>query len=137
MASKNKYLTDIDKASARLHAKCQLLGARLHWFGPSGWGTRDMLQVRQEQAQSWRPGNGGASDQSLALIVLAVGTCIAYSLAARLSLILQTQPDGVAVFWPAAGVSSGTLIALGRDVRWSVAVLRWSVAVGVIAATVI
>ena len=40
------------------------------------------------------------------------------------------------MFWPAAGVSSGILIALGRDVRWSVAVVRWSVAVGVIAATI-
>jgi integral membrane sensor domain MASE1 len=28
-----------------------------------------------------------------------------------------TEPDGVAVFWPAAGVSSGVLIALGRDAR--------------------
>jgi PAS domain S-box-containing protein len=35
----------------------------------------------------------------------------------------------VAVFWPAAGVSSGTLIALGRKARWPVAV-------GVIAATI-
>src|SRR6185503_12551426 len=42
---------------------------------------------------------------------IAVG--IAYFLAARLSLFLLTKPDGVAVFWPAAGVSSGVLIALG------------------------
>src|SRR5262249_22315431 len=56
--------------------------------------------------------------------------CVAYFLAARLSLFLQTEPDGVAVFWPAAGVSSGILIALGRDVRLHVAI-------GVIAATVV
>jgi len=59
---------------------------------------------------------------------LAVAVGVAYFLAARLSLLLMTQP-GVAVFWPAAGVSSGTLIALGRTARWPVAI-------GVIAATI-
>ena len=44
-------------------------------------------------------------------LTIAVG--IAYFLAARLSLFLLTKPDGVAVFWPAAGVSSGVLIGLG------------------------
>jgi PAS domain S-box-containing protein len=61
-------------------------------------------------------------------LVLTVIVGVAYFLSARLSLFLLTQPDGVAVFWPAAGVSSGILIALGRDARWPVAV-------GVIAAT--
>ncbi len=60
-------------------------------------------------------------------IVLAVAVGVAYFAAARLSLLLMTAP-GVAVFWPAAGVSSGILIALGRTARWPVAV-------GVIAAT--
>jgi PAS domain S-box-containing protein len=96
-----------------------------------------MLQVHWEQAQSWPSENASAKERVLASIGLAVAICVAYFLAARLSLFLQTQPDGVAVFWPAAGVSSGILIALGRDVRWPVAVLRWSVAVGVIAATII
>src|ERR1700739_4888949 len=41
--------------------------------------------------------------------------------AARLSLHLLTKAD-VAVFWPAAGISSGILIALGRDSRWPFAV---------------
>jgi PAS domain S-box-containing protein len=45
---------------------------------------------------------------------LAVG--IAYFLAAKLSLALLA-PDGVALFWPAAGVSAGVLIAFGRNVR--------------------
>ncbi len=48
---------------------------------------------------------------------LAVGVGIAYFLAARLSLELLTKPDGVAVFWPAAGVSAGVLIGLGRTAR--------------------
>jgi signal transduction histidine kinase len=47
---------------------------------------------------------------------------IGYFLAARLSLLLLTKPDGVAVFWPAAGVAAGTLIALGPRARWPVAV---------------
>jgi PAS domain S-box-containing protein len=59
---------------------------------------------------------------------IAVGT--AYFTAAQLSLALLTKPDGVAVFWPAAGVSSGVLIALGRDARWPVAC-------GVMVATII
>src|SRR5262249_2871035 len=33
---------------------------------------------------------------------------------------LLTKPEGVAVFWPAAGVSAGVLIALGSRARWPV-----------------
>jgi PAS domain S-box-containing protein len=58
----------------------------------------------------------------VARAILAVAVGMAYFLAARLSLFLLSQPDGVAVFWPAAGVSSGLLIALGRDARWPVAI---------------
>ena len=38
---------------------------------------------------------------------LAVAVGIAYFFAALLSLALLAKPDGVALFWPAAGVSSG------------------------------
>jgi signal transduction histidine kinase len=55
-------------------------------------------------------------------IALAVAVCIVYFLAARLSLALLTKPEGVAVFWPAAGVSAGVLIALGSRARWPVVV---------------
>src|SRR6201992_375241 len=51
---------------------------------------------------------------------LAVVVGIVYVLAARLSLGLLTKPEGVAVFWPAAGVSAGVLIALGSRARWPV-----------------
>jgi signal transduction histidine kinase len=54
---------------------------------------------------------------------------VAYFVAARLSVGLLLPPEGVAVFWPAAGVSSGVLIALGPRARRPVAV-------GVTAATV-
>src|ERR1700692_5046412 len=57
-------------------------------------------------------------DQSTGLAA-AVG--IVYFLAARLSLLLLTKPDGVAVFWPAAGVAAGVLIALGPRARLPVA----------------
>ncbi len=51
---------------------------------------------------------------------LAVVVGIVYFVAARLSLALLTKPEGVAVFWPAAGVSAGVLIALGPRARWPV-----------------
>src|ERR1700753_132871 len=51
---------------------------------------------------------------------LAVVVGIVYFVAARLSLALLTQHEGVAVFGPAAGVSAGVLIALGPRARWPV-----------------
>jgi integral membrane sensor domain MASE1 len=65
------------------------------------------------------------------LAVFAIATlaiAIAYFLAARLGLVLLEKPDGVAVFWPAAGVASGILIGMG-------AAARWPVVIGVMAAT--
>src|SRR6201999_2923014 len=50
-------------------------------------------------------------------LMLAVAGGIIYFLAARLSLGFISRPDGVAVFWPAAGVSSGVLIGLGPTAR--------------------
>src|SRR4249920_2296042 len=63
-------------------------------------------------------------------IGLAVAVGFVYFLAARLSLALLTKPEGVAVFWPAAGVSAGVLIALGARARWPVVV-------GTMAATIV
>src|SRR5499433_1632471 len=111
-------------------------GVRRFCVQSNCWRSRDMLQVLWKQTQA-RPPLKNARERSTASIGLAVAICVVYFLAARLSLFLQTEPDGVAVFWPAAGVSSGILIALGRDARWPVAAARWSVAVGVIAATII
>ena len=53
-------------------------------------------------------------------IGLAVAVGLVYFLAANFSVRLILQPEGVAVFWPAAGISSGILIALGPHARWSV-----------------
>src|SRR5262245_52703149 len=55
------------------------------------------------------------------LVGLTIALGIAYFLAARLSLYL-ILPDGVAVFWPAAGVSAGVLVGLGPQVRLPVIV---------------
>jgi PAS domain S-box-containing protein len=51
----------------------------------------------------------------------AMAVNILYFLGAHLGLALLTQPDGVAVFWPAAGISGGMLVAFGPQGRWPVA----------------
>ena len=66
----------------------------------------------------------------ISLIGLTVAVGVSYFLAARLSLALLAKPDGVAVFWPAAGVSAGVLIALGSRAQWPVIV-------GTMAATIV
>src|SRR5712672_2528927 len=59
----------------------------------------------------------------------AAAVATAYFLAAKLSLALLEEADGVAVFWPAAGIASGVLIGFGSAARWPVAA-------GVMAATI-
>ena len=46
-------------------------------------------------------------------IGLAAVVGLAYFLTAKFSVRLILESSGVAVFWPAAGISSGLLIALG------------------------
>ncbi|WP_198164105.1 MASE1 domain-containing protein [Bradyrhizobium jicamae] len=60
---------------------------------------------------------------------MSVAVAIAFFLAARFSFALLDKSDGVAVFWPAAGVATGILVAFGPAVRWPVVI-------GVAAATV-
>jgi PAS domain S-box-containing protein len=78
---------------------------------------RSRKHARSRLLQKFSPGQ-----QWLAPVRFTVVIFIAYFLAGRLGLSLQTRPDGVAAFWPAAGISAGILIALGRDVRWPVVV---------------
>jgi PAS domain S-box-containing protein len=87
-----------------------------------------MLESPRKHARSRLLEKFSPGQQWLAPVRLTVAIFVAYFLAGRLGLSLQTQPDGVAVFWPAAGISAGILIALGRDARWPVVV-------GVMAAT--
>src|SRR5207245_7714108 len=65
--------------------------------------------------------DAGSTRQWAHSIGLAAAVGIVYFLAARLSLLLLAKPDGVAVFWPASGVASGVLIALGPRARLPVA----------------
>ena len=62
--------------------------------------------------------------------VFTLAVAIAYFLTARLGLVLLAEPDGVAVFWPAAGVASGVLIVWGSAARLPVIA-------GVIIATIV
>ena len=59
---------------------------------------------------------------SVAGVSSTVAIAVTYFFGARLSLALLEPVDGVAVFWPAAGVASGILIALGNAARWHVVV---------------
>jgi integral membrane sensor domain MASE1 len=65
---------------------------------------------------------------------LGIAVGVAYLVAAHLSLTLLTKPDCVAVFWPAAGIATGTLIALGPKARLpvTIAVLVASAAAGLL-----
>jgi signal transduction histidine kinase len=85
---------------------------------------------RQSQVRHELLSPGIGLRQWLGSVGLAVAVGISYFLAARLSLALLTKPEGVAVFWPAAGVAAGVLIALGPRARWPVVV-------GTMAATVV
>lgn len=78
-----------------------------------------MTQYSQEVVADPQPAFPTWSRRSINAIGLAIALGIAYFLAARLSLFL-ILPDGVAVFWPAAGVSAGVLIGLGPRTRLSV-----------------
>jgi len=77
----------------------------------------------------WHTSNGtlqcrrvlGEPTSWVGAVGLTVAVAVAYALAARLGLALLTAPDGVAVFWPAAGISAGILIALGPKARLPVA----------------
>jgi PAS domain S-box-containing protein len=89
-----------------------------------------MLEDLRKQAQRQLSAAADPARWWVGPIALAIAVGITYFVSARLSLYLLTKPDGVAVFWPAAGVSSGVLIALGPRARLPVAL-------GTIVATVV
>lgn len=76
--------------------------------GPLAHGQRQRTVVGD---LTWRGADG---------IGLAAAVGLAYFLAAWVSYRLSLQSEGLAVFWPASGVSSGLLIALGPRARWPV-----------------
>ena len=80
-----------------------------------------MLRVLQNPVERQLSAFAEPTRRWIGAVGLAISVGIVYSLAARLSLALLTEPDGVAVFWPAAGVAAGVLIALGPGARLPVA----------------
>jgi signal transduction histidine kinase len=77
-----------------------------------------MNYMRKHLPSAWLddPARWWLADAGFAVAVGAI-----YFLVARLSVGLVLQPTGVAVFWPAAGITSGFLVALGPRARWPVA----------------
>lgn len=92
-------------------------------YKDNGSGRYRMLQdQRQAAADAAMPG-------WMNQVWPAVFVGCVYVLVARLSLGLLT-PDGVAVFWPAAGISAGTLIVAGPSARWAVVVGTMAATIG-------
>src|SRR5262245_1264161 len=118
-----------------------LLGAFRKWRAgtrriPRGCGLQSKMLEGMTQMQHLRRGRWSAAPllrhlprSLLGPTLLSIAVGVAYFVAARFGLALLTAPDGVAVFWPAAGISAGTLIALGPSARGPVVV-------GTMAATV-
>jgi PAS domain S-box-containing protein len=48
---------------------------------------------------------------------LAVALGLVYYALARLGILFQAEPENIALFWPAAGISAGAMIASGRRLR--------------------
>jgi PAS domain S-box-containing protein len=80
-----------------------------------------MLQMPREQVQGPATAAEHTRRSWIGLVTLTIALGVAYFLVARLSLLLQAKV-GAVIVWPAAGISAGVLIALGRDARWPVAV---------------
>jgi PAS domain S-box-containing protein len=78
-----------------------------------------MLDNLGSQVQVQRPVVG--MDLWVGRVGLFIAVGIAYFLAAQLGLALLARAERVAVFWPAAGVAVGILVALGAGARGPVA----------------
>jgi signal transduction histidine kinase len=97
------------------------------------WGRGSMTEFSAKGAAAQvprRPTSDTLSKRWAESAGFAAAVGLVYFLAARLGTGLVLNPAGVAVFWPAAGISSGVLIALGFRRA------GWPVAVGVTVATV-
>ena len=79
-----------------------------------------MLEGPLTLGQRQRTVAGDFNRRWAASIGLAAAVGLTYFLTALLSYGLSLQSEGLAVFWPASGVSSGILIALGSRARWPV-----------------
>src|SRR5258708_10518645 len=89
---------------------------RWHWLAGSATLVGDILHNPIHEVHFSK-----SSDPTLpwiGAIGLTVAVSIAYFFAAQLGFALLAKPDAVARFWPAAGVSSGALVAFARDARF-------------------
>ena len=88
-------------------------------FSSPDWVAVEAIsQMQKLGSQPWRNAYAQGDAWSwIGSIGLGIAVGVAYLLAAHLSLTLLTKPDCVAVFWPAAGIASGTLIAFGPKAR--------------------
>src|SRR5215468_2974203 len=75
----------------------------------------------QNRTQDVRPNWADPTLHWIAAIGLTVAVGIVYFFAAELSLALLAKSGRLTMFWLAGGLSTGVLIALGRDARWPVA----------------
>jgi len=80
-----------------------------------------MPRMPREQVQGQLTADARTRWRWIGLVTLTVVAGVAYYLVARLSIHMLAKV-GATVFWPAAGISAGSMIALGRDARWPVAV---------------
>jgi hypothetical protein len=69
------------------------------------------------------PGTGGPARRWVSGVGLAATVGLTYFAVAYFSLsgLFFLKSEGVAAFWPAAGISLGVLIGLGKRARWPVA----------------
>ena len=73
------------------------------------------MSVEADAAWSDAGARGTLVERSPLLLAAAVAG--AYFLAAWLGLGLIARPQDVAVFWPAAGVAAGSMLAMSRPTR--------------------
>src|SRR5262245_23775106 len=97
------------------------------WY-PCGEGS--MLRMPREQVQGQFTAAEHPRQSWIGLVTLTIAIGVAYFLAARLSLLMLAK-IGAVIVWPAAGISAGALIALGRDARWPVAVATGTATIAV------
>jgi PAS domain S-box-containing protein len=105
-------------------ARLRILGS-----GRSLGGTLKALVMLREKSTGAKFPLNGDPQSRLVTVGLAVAVGLAYFLAALLGLALRAN-TGTSVFWPAAGISVGTLIVCGPRARLPVAA-------GVVVATVL
>jgi PAS domain S-box-containing protein len=65
----------------------------------------------------WRGSRADQMPPWIGATRLTFAVAVAYFLSAELSISILAKSDGLAMLWLAGGVSSGVLIALGRDAR--------------------